>query len=248
MFYYPRGIEETHNKGIIDPQVDTDIPVDIVKTLRDPHLRGVTGHFSFGIHLHISSPSKYVTIVRNPIDRLLSLYFHILKWPRSPQQKRIVQAGLSLEQFVTMSGYTQADNGQARRLAGVEPEFGECDEDLLTLAKTNISRHFATVGLVERFDESIVLIKRAFGWPLELRYWKRLVNKERPPADGIAPRTLEILRERNWLDLRLYEYACEVFDRQVADAGSDFQEEAERVKCQNVPKAEWFPRADDCRS
>ena len=179
VFYYPRGMEERHRRGSIDPSLDPEIPSDIIHTLRDPTLRAVLGHFSFGIHSHIERPAKYITLLRNPIDRVLSLYFHILKWPRTELQKRIAREEMSLEQFVTASGYLQADNGQTRRLAGHEPTFGCCSEELLEAAKKNLADHI-TVGLTERFDESVVLFRRTFGWPLALRYWKRLVNKERP--------------------------------------------------------------------
>lgn len=237
VFYYPRGIEEGHRRGAIDSPVDADLPLDIVTILQDRDLRAVIGHFSFGIHSHIAAPSRYITFLRHPIERLLSLYFHILKWPRTEPQVRIAREGTSLEDFVTLSGYKQADNGQTRRVAGMEPDFGECSEELLKRAKSNLSEHFATVGLTERFDESLVLLRRAFGWPLELRYWKRLVNKERPKPDSVGPRTLEVRRERNWLDLQLYEYACELFEQQIAKAGAGFQEEAERVRLQNIGQA-----------
>lgn len=236
VFYYPRGIEETHRRGSIDPSIDSEIPSDIIHTLRDPALKAVLGHFSFGIHSHLERPAKYITLLRNPIDRVLSLYFHILKWPRTELQKRIVREEMSVEQFVTESGYLQADNGQTRRLAGNEPAFGCCSGELLEVAKKNLADHI-TVGLTERFDESIVLFRRTFGWPLTLRYWKRLVNKERPREDALSDETLRVLRDHSSFDLRLYDYACEVFDRQTAAAGSDFQDEVQQVRSENIKQA-----------
>ena len=233
VFYYPRGIEEQHRRGVIDPSLDPEIPSDIVHALRDPALKAVLGHFSFGIHSHIQRPAKYITLLRHPIDRVLSLYFHILKWPRTELQKHIAREEMSLEQFVTESGYLQADNGQTRRLAGEEPAFGCCSDELLESAKRNLAGHI-TVGLTERFDESIVVFRRTFGWPLKLRYWKRLVNKERPREEALSKGTLDTLRKYSSLDLRLYDYACEVFERQTAAAGSDFEEEVERVRSENV--------------
>ena len=36
----------------------------------------VRGHFFYGLHKGIDKPSKYATFVRNPIERLVSLYYH----------------------------------------------------------------------------------------------------------------------------------------------------------------------------
>lgn len=233
VFYYPRNMEEYYADGRVDPSVDPTIPKEVVELLCAPRLRAVLGHFPFGIHSHIPGPSRYFTLLRNPIERLMSLYFHILKWPRTALQKQIVRDGLTLEQFATQSGYRQADNGQTRRLAGLEPDFGVCYDDLLAQAKRNVAEHFVMVGLTERFDESLVLLRRALGWSLNLQYWKRLENKERPSMESIDAGTLAVLRERNWLDMQLYAYVSELFDEQVRAAGSGFVAEAEQVRLQN---------------
>ena len=39
-------------------------------------LRLVIGHFPFGLHAYIDRPFRYVTVVRDPVDRVVSLYYH----------------------------------------------------------------------------------------------------------------------------------------------------------------------------
>ena len=92
VYYYPRGLEENHPK-ISQGASDSEVPEEVRKVLRRPDLRAVLGHFGFGIHRHIPRNSVYMTILRDPVDRVLSLYYHIRRWPRSPLQKHIAFGG-----------------------------------------------------------------------------------------------------------------------------------------------------------
>ena len=41
----------------------------------------VTGHFPFGIHEHLAPHTRYVTLLRDPVKRLLSEYRHLADTP-----------------------------------------------------------------------------------------------------------------------------------------------------------------------
>src|SRR5262249_44432468 len=44
-------------------------------------LRAVVGHFAFGLHTLIDRPTTYATLLRHPLERIVSLYCHLKRWP-----------------------------------------------------------------------------------------------------------------------------------------------------------------------
>src|SRR5262245_30956087 len=68
IYYYPAGL---------DKEPDAAIPAAAIRALERHDIRAVVGHFSFGIHTYIHRPSTYITLLRDPVDRLVSLYYHI---------------------------------------------------------------------------------------------------------------------------------------------------------------------------
>ncbi|MEO5579030.1 MAG: hypothetical protein ABIR58_00110 [Gemmatimonadaceae bacterium] len=71
---------------------------------------------------------------------------------------------MSLHDFVTNPPFREVDNDQTRRIAGEEPPLGRCTSAMFELAKQNLRRHFRVVGVTDRFDETLLLMKQAFGW------------------------------------------------------------------------------------
>jgi hypothetical protein len=78
------------------------------------------------------------------------------EWPKSDVGQ------MSLSEYLDEDHYTR--NEQVRRIAGVPPEKGPCTEATLEKALEHLRTDFAVSGLTERFDESLILMKRRLGW------------------------------------------------------------------------------------
>lgn len=181
----------------------------------------VFGHFRYGTHLFFpNSTYSYVTMLRNPVERVLSHYFYHLTEPKDPNHA--LAKSMTLEQWINAS--KNAHNRQVQFVAGLVYE--EPTRETLAIAKHHL-RHFGFVGLTERFDDTIVMLSHYLGWN-KLKYFIRKQTREKPGKDKIEPRILELIRERNSLDMELYELAVEMFDRQVAlltSRGIDLEKE-----------------------
>jgi Sulfotransferase family len=215
IYYYPVGFYKE-----IDPRPSSRI----ARALARPELRAVTGHFSFGIDTFIRRDATYITLIRHPVDRISSLYSHILTYSRDDLRASVVSERLDLPAFLDRLTLRELDNDQTRRISGVEPPFGLCTPAVLDRAKGNLQRNFAAVGTVERFDESLLLIARRLHWD-HVHYIPRLVNIERPPREVLPKRAIDTAERLNRLDLELHAYANDLLDASLR---------AERVSREDV--------------
>ena len=185
----------------------------------------IEGHYPVGLHRYVPGRSTYITLLREPVDRVISYYFHVLRDPEHYAYKRGFKRHMDIRELVEGSFvYPEVQNGQTWFLSGgVDPLL---DPSLaLEQAKFNIQHLFSVVGLTERFDESVLLMRRRLGWKKWPVYCRHHVAPRRLRVQEIDEQTLSIIREHNQLDLQLYEYAKARFEEQIAHEGTDFQRE-----------------------
>ena len=190
--------------------------------------RLVMGHFYYGIHDHIPQGCSYVTLLREPVARVISRYKHIVRNPSDHFHDLVTRSHMSLEDYARSDfDSNQLENGQTRQLAGIWPD--NTDDDALATAKANLSG-FLAVGLVERFDESLALFRSLLGWGTPV-YLKR--NFEARTTVTVSTRAVELIQERNRQDLELYRYAQERFAQLVEEAGRSFGRQLRTLKVTN---------------
>jgi len=179
--------------------------------------RLLRGHVKFGIHHLIERPFTYITILRDPVSRILSHYHYVLRTPAHALHELVVSTGMDIERYVSSGLSTELNNGQVRLIAGVGSglPFGQCSEALLQEAITNLETSFSVVGLTERFDDTILLMHQTLGWHKFPFYTKRNVAKGRGYEMELHAEAIEAIRKYNALDLKLYEYAAGQFEQAI---------------------------------
>ena len=192
---------------------------------RDLHLLG--GHVPYGVHQYLPSDARYITFLRDPVERTLSHYYRILSSHRKSPVADLPEEP-SLEQLHADGEYLH-DNLQTRFLSGVAEPFDEVTEEMFENAKKNLAESFVAFGLVERFDESLVLLKRRLGLRSVLYVSKRM-TPERPRTAESKAELVPLAERFNAYDLQLYEFACKRFESMVAEEGSDFAVEVAALK------------------
>lgn len=203
---------------------------------RRKKIRVVKGHMGFGLHEFLPQPSTYITILRDPVDRVISHYYYALQAGPRHYLNNVIQ-NMSLEEYVSNEISPELDNGQTRLLSGIESVdtvtgFEQCSTEVLESAKKNLQEHFAVVGVSDRFDETLILLKKALGWG-EVRYHRRNVTKNRPRKEDIPKSTLDLIEKFNELDIELFRYAREIFEESVTQQGPSFDKELEAFKSSN---------------
>jgi hypothetical protein len=178
--------------------------------------RLIMGHMTYGLHELVPGPSEYVTLLREPIALVRSQYHHVRRHAGHLLHER-AQAFPDLASYIESGLSLEMDNSQTRAFSGdTTTPFGACTSEMLDRAKANLER-FAVAGITERFDESLVAMIRAFGWR-RVRYVTTNVDPHRAGRAPLTDRERSLVRERNALDLALYGWALDRFERDVVEA------------------------------
>lgn len=198
-------------------------------TERKQRLKVLGGHINFGLH-RFYDRATYLTMFRDPIKRIVSLYSLAISDPGYYLHNLVISNQMKLKDFVGSGLSPELNNGQTRMLAGVEGvKFGECTRETFELAKHNLDTYYPLFGITDRYEETVLLMQRKFGWDTPY-YRTRNFSRNDLAKQPLSPDTLAVIRERNALDIELYRYANEKFQQMVDAQDSEFQQELARFK------------------
>ena len=211
--------DESTLEGAVHPAEFGGVPEE-----ERAHLRFIAGHFYFDLHQQVPQESRYITAVRDPIDRVASLYFHYRRLAGITAETRdgsegrlILEEGLSLDEWGFGLERIEIDNDMVRHVSarrGVE--FGTCTDDMLDTALEHVDQLAACVLVVERMKESVRALESTLGVRLP-GVGRQNVNDQRSPLGALDPGMIAKVRELNRLDEAFYRAMNERLD--VLSAG-----------------------------
>ncbi|MFT4412436.1 sulfotransferase family 2 domain-containing protein [Fredinandcohnia humi] len=189
-------------------------------------LEAIYGHCRFGIHKVLSKPFKYITMLRDPIERIISTYYYAKRRPQNRMHQSATK--YDFKEFIEhelSQGNPAFENHQTRFVSG------EKNPDL-EKAFENIHEFYSVVGIMEMFDESIFLMKEFLDWE-DISYVKENVTSKRPKQDDLPKDTMMLLKEKNQLDIKLYNYAKQKLVEDINGLTRKSKQELEAYKRQN---------------
>jgi Sulfotransferase family len=187
-------------------------------------IRYVTGHVPFGLHRAFGGKVKYFTVFRDPVDRIISDFFHRIE-ENNPARDN--GRTLSFEEYVESYHEVRLSNYQVRILAGfrmLDNKEVPVERRHLEQAKRNVSEHFLAAAPLEGMTELALMIRRTYGWPMR-RLLTEYKNKTRRrlSVNEVSPRVRKIVEECNFFDLELYHWVrqrfatqCQLFEPHLA--------------------------------
>ncbi len=183
-------------------------------------IKCLKGHMPYGLHSYLAQPCTYITCLRDPVDRIISHYHFVLRTPNHYLHERIVSQRITLDEYVSRGISYELSNAQTRLLAGQAK--GDLQADALDRAKKNLSHDFAVIGLAERFDESLILMKRRLGWR-HVYYRSKKVAPYSPAKSNVPAPTIRLIKKANEKDLELYTFAKHLFEASIEAEGPSFE-------------------------
>lgn len=191
----------------------TDHEIRLMPAARFERHTLVAGHFSMLTQMSFCRSRYSMTLLRDPIRRIFSAYTF---WRNFPEINAVTfQAKqLSFADFVLhfMDSPSLIHNPYIHHFAALGrdcPGYSADSATLLATAKHNLAA-FNFVGIAEEFERSAGLLCQQLGWQPVTNVPHENRSSSELSFGDVESRTLEILHERNRLDLELYQYAVQI--------------------------------------
>jgi Domain of unknown function (DUF4118) len=175
--------------------------------------RIVIGHFQYGMHDALPQVSQYITVVREPVARVLSQYAFLRH-----TQPNLLTTGvspMSLEEVFERRLAVDFDNAMVRCFSGVDQRVfppGALTREIFDLAVRNLRTAFTFVGHQESSVASFEWLQSHFGWQAGAK-----LQQVNPGATATlsetGPGLLAAIRHYNHWDCLFYEEVLRVFPR-----------------------------------
>jgi len=195
------------------------------------HILAVSSH-----HLTLPLPAVDNTVLlnlmmfRHPIERVSSVYHYERKQVTASTSGAIHARELGLDDYIVWRmrpdvGRTIRNFHAARSLPPIRPR--QAISESMERDARNQLMTTPMLGLVENFDESMVLFEEVLSpyYPaIDLSYTRQNVNQDIQQSREdrieamrkvISDRTYQLLMENNAVDMRLYEFCQGMFDERV---------------------------------
>lgn len=176
----------------------------------------IVGHINYGIHNILSNNYTYFTVVRDPVQRALSFFDYAYSSPEHPLYETLRKGPIDFSDPEILNNIS---NLQTRMLCNSTISdisiLSSVSKEYLKIAKRRL-QSCAAVGITEEFDAFISLVNAKFGWNLS-KIQEQNVTPHRKYRAELDQAMIERIREHNRLDIELYEYAKELFTKQLRE-------------------------------
>jgi hypothetical protein len=194
-------------------------PKDVANIKFDPY-HMIRGHFTAKIAEYISKNPVFITMLRHPIERVVSFYYFVRSRPASIFYDIANQ--IPIEEFINLKQpnlHWHINNQMVSVLSGQDDYSKIPSNEDLELSKNQLAQ-MPFFGLTEYFKESAQLLHYTFIWQNSFEVQHKNATGIRPTREEISPQTLQGILEYNQLDLELYTFADQLFHqryRQMVD-------------------------------
>ena len=181
----------------------------------------VFGHAPFGLHRDLPQRCRYATLVRDPVERVISNFYFYANTlakrtarglaPGTRMEQAVASGEIDLAGYLRSEGPAPPPNLMTRWIAGRTGTGSADDPVLLEKARRNIDRRFVGIGTTQHSQQFIDLLAEHMIWGA-VTVGRVNPNPRRKQTDQLDPTVLDLARERNALDLALYEWVLEATD------------------------------------
>lgn len=239
-----RSLQKILLRNFKDKEVITDghEKLEKIKSWPDESrrkIRYIQGHFIYGVHELFSQESTYITMLRDPVERVISHYYYIRRSPNHPLHATLRDENIDLVGYINSGVCGEVQNDQTRLVAGVPRDSGVAPDDMLRMAKENIEGKFILAGVIEKFDESLMLLKKELGLG-NIFYGVRNQTIGRPLKEQVPAETLDLIKESNRLDIALYAHVEQILDSKIHAGGLAFRRGVKGFQLINKPYSRLF--------
>ena len=169
-----------------------------------------------------------IAIVREPIDRLISSAYYYRDVFGMPYMTKIPKSNYIQELILHPEKYEVNHFSETRNSMGQDFGFDASvkitDTNKIVTKLNALEKDFLLVLLTERFEESLVLMKRYLNWNLsDILYISR--NTHAHPKVNLTQELREKYMYTSFMDFAIYNHFAKIFDDKVLAEGPEFMQE-----------------------
>ncbi|MGE7184326.1 sulfotransferase family 2 domain-containing protein [Peribacillus sp. NPDC006672] len=189
--------------------------MDELTEVEKRNIKAITGHYFYGIHQEFSRPFNYFTMLRDPVERVISSFYFLKDYPGYEMVK-----DMTLEEFVVKG--PEAPNLQTLLVCGNQeiPDIEKAKENLKT---------FSVVGVTELFNETLFCLKKEYAWG-DIHYTRKNITKNRLAKEEVPSDIINLIKKYNSVDIELYNFAKKLLYKKLKSLTVDEQKQLEKFK------------------
>ena len=146
-------------------------------------------------------PLHHITVLRDPIDRVLSFYNYVIGKVDHPMHKSAVTLGFA--DFLAQAPSPELHNGQSRRFAGQLHQTSLSDHELLETATGVLKGCFSQVFTTCHLDHAVDTLHNTLGFSQTALPQTNRSNKRIKRGD-LSQQQLQAIEEHNQTDWALF--------------------------------------------
>jgi hypothetical protein len=177
----------------------------------------LAGHCYCAIHSSAPGSTRYITVPRDPLERVMSAFYYAKRHPCHLLYE-LLQELDRIGPFLDECRSRAVNYLFAHMMAGDgfgQPECGGVSSEMFNVAKARSLNESAGIGLTQRFDASIRPLGDTPSWPAT-RFGSENASEDPPGATEVSEADRAAILAANELDLGLYERAARAFDERMA--------------------------------
>ena len=165
----------------------------------------VIGHGAHHLRDFVHPETLKTTVLRDPIDRIISHYYYVLRTPKHYLYEKVTGDRLSLKDYVTSALSGELRNNYISRFLQIPAVKAEENaEKSIERAFKLIQNEYAVVGILDRLDSAMNAVAQSAHFHDRFQPDRLNVTINRPKLVDVDQTTRHIIEAVNYLDVSLY--------------------------------------------
>ena len=191
----------------------------------------VKGPIFYGIHRYLPQECTYITLIRHPVQRVISQYYYDFRRKRRLGQR---VPNWTIEKYLEIAPFHPTY--QLRLLVGgadIESVLHDpLPKNAIAIARQHLAEHFAVAGVTDYYDETLLLMKHALGWTRAF-YARQNIDEFRESRNPLPAITMQLLEHECAAEMELYEFVKQQTEDLIAAQDASFRHQLEQLQRAN---------------
>ena len=165
----------------------------------------IHGHGADQLRNYSHPETLNVTIFRDPVERIISHYYYVLRSSKHHLHREVTEKRISLEDYVTTNLSGELRNNYVTRFLRISVDEVERNpEESIERAYRLIRQEYAVAGTLDQLDISMNKLTKILNSNKKFDPSRLNVTINRPKIDEIDQSVLHKIEKTNIIDVELY--------------------------------------------